>query len=72
MNVNLIATQDRTLHLPKVRVSFVTKVSGKIKRDSQIVQVVDLENTMTKRNKLIVNLIAMPDTTLSLTKVNVA
>ena len=34
---NLIATPDHTLYLTKVRVSFVRKVSGKIKMGSQIV-----------------------------------
>ena len=48
--VNLIATLDHTLHLTKVHASFVRKVSGKIKMDSQIVIVVRLGNTMIKRN----------------------
>jgi hypothetical protein len=50
MIVKLIATLDHTLYLTKVRVLFVRKVSGKIKMDSQLVAVVDLENTMIKRN----------------------
>ena len=44
-----IATLDRTLHLTKVHVLFVRKVSGKIKMDSQIVMIVRSENTMIKR-----------------------
>ena len=52
MIVNLIAMPDRTSHLTKVRVSFVKKVSGKIKVDSQVVTVVERENIMIKLNKL--------------------
>ena len=44
--VNLIASPDHTLHLTKLRVSFVRKVSGKIKMDSQVVIVVSLENSI--------------------------
>ena len=49
---NLIATPDHTSHLTKVRVSFVRKVNGKIKMDSQVVTVVERENTPIKLNKL--------------------
>ena len=48
---NLIATPDHTSHLTKVHVSFVRKVSGKIKIDSQIAQPVTLENITMKRKK---------------------
>ena len=44
--VKLIATLDHTLYLTKVHVSFVRKVSGKVKMDSQIAKIVDLGNTM--------------------------
>ena len=70
--VNLIAMPDHTLYLTKVRVSFVRKVSGKVKMDSQIAKIVELGNTMIKRNaqqRLIVKLIATLDHTLYLTKV---
>jgi len=48
---NLIATPDHTSHLTKVHVSFVRKVSGKIKIDSQIAPPVTLENITMKRKK---------------------
>ena len=48
---NLIATPDHTSHLTKVHVSFVRKVSGKIKINSQCAQPVELENITIKRNE---------------------
>ena len=62
------------MYLTKVHVLFVRKVSGKIKMDSQIAKIVELGNTMIKRNaqqRLIVKLIATLDHTLYLTKVRV-
>ena len=52
--VNLIAMPDHTLHLTKVHVLFVRKVSGKIKMDSQIANIVELENTMIKEHMLLI------------------
>ena len=49
MIANLIATPGHTLYLTKVRVSFVRKVSGKIKMERQIVLVVEVENTTIKQ-----------------------
>jgi len=44
--VKLIATPDHTFYLTKLRVSFVRKVSGKIKMERQIVKIVEKEDTM--------------------------
>ena len=54
---NLIAMPDHTLYLTKVRVSFVRKVSGKIKMDSQIAKIVEMENTTIKQHRLIARIV---------------
>ena len=64
---NLIATPDHTSHLTKVHVSFVRKVSGKIKIDSQIAQPVTLENITSKRNEQqnpTANIVTLENTTV--------
>ena len=64
--VNLIATLDHTSHLTKLHVSFVRKVSGKIKMDNQIVKIVAKENTMIKWNaqqRLIAKIVDLESTT---------
>ena len=47
------------MYLTKVRVSFVREAGGKIKIASQIVLVVDLENTTIKVERLIVKVVGM-------------